>query len=165
VRGTTAFATDAARFETRRAILATGTVLPRENLTPPRIMALADQARAILVRPGAPLVRIPIRFENPGSIGTFVTSSALLLTLEGRPVAYLDFDPLPLAAFEVAVVDVAFYPDADLMDATARAALEDALAGKPVAFEVSGPLALDLLGVDSYPLEGGLDVRGTLPAR
>ncbi|MDZ7801310.1 MAG: LEA type 2 family protein [Trueperaceae bacterium] len=147
-------------FESRYGLLVEGSLLPTETVEPPRLRVDGDASRAFEVRPGVPVIQVAIRVRNPGEIGYFLSGKDVALALAGHPVATLDVEPLPMPAGSERPFALLFYPDPDQLEGGARRALDAALRGIPTAFEVRGGLAMDVLGVASFPVPGGIQANG-----
>ena len=151
-------------FDTRDATLVEDSLLLRETASPPVVRFVADGSRVFEVRPGVPVVQIAATVGNPGEIGYFLNGKDVVLSLAGRPLGRLDVGPVPLPAGGERRLELLFYPDPDLLDEPGRRALAGALEGIPTGFSVRGELAMDVLGVESFPVPGGLALDGFVDA-
>lgn len=147
-------------FETRDGALVEDSLLPRETAAPPVVRFEADGSRVFELRPGVPVVQIAASVGNPGEIGYFLNGKDVVLSLAGRPLGRLDVGPVPLPAGGERRLELLFYPDPDLLDEPGRRALAGALDGIPTGFSVRGELAMDVLGVESFPVPGGIALDG-----
>lgn len=151
-------------FETRDAVLVEDGLLPRETAAPPSVSFERDDSRVFEVRPGVPVVQIVATVRNPGEIGYFLNGKDVVLSLGGRPLGRLDVGPVPLPAGGERRLDLLFYPDPSLLDEPGRRAVAAALSGVPTGFSVRGELAMDVLGVESFAVPGGLALDGFVDA-
>lgn len=160
LEGTARFTAAGFAFESRDRVLVEGSLLPTETAEPPRVGVDGGASRAFELRPGVPVLQVAARVANPGEVGYFLSGKDLALSLGGHPMATVDLEPVPLPAGADRSVPMLFYPDpADLDEGGARA-LDAALNGIPTAFEVRGALAMDVLGVASFPVSGGMVLHG-----
>lgn len=139
-----------------------GTALATEAVLPPEVSLDTAQSGAFELRPGVPVVRIVLDVDNPGDIGYFLHGKDLALFLNREQIALQDLALTPVRAAGASRVELIFYPDVARLTEAQLAALSDALAGIPVRAIVYGELLMDVLGVDTYVVPGGLDARGTL---
>lgn len=151
-------------FDSRDGLLVEGELLPNETVAPPRLRLDDAGTRAFEVRSGVPVIQVAASAENPGEIGYFLSGKDVTLSLAGRTLARLDIVPLPLPAGETRRLELLFYPDPTTLDDAGTRALEAALAGVPTGFSVRGALAMDVLGVESFPVPAGLALDGFVDA-
>lgn len=151
-------------FDTRDALLVEDVVLPRETAQPPAIRYEPRDSRVFEVREGVPVVQIAATVFNPGEIGYFLNGKDVVLSLAGSPLGRLDVGPVPLPAGGERRLELLFYPDPELLDEIGRRALAAALDGIPTGFSVRGELAMDVLGVESFPVPGGFALDGFVDA-
>jgi hypothetical protein len=123
------------------------------------------ESSAFMLEPGVPVVRVVARATNPGEIGYFLYGNELRLILDGELLAFADMPPSPVPAEGSSRVEILFYPDPYRLGASARAALERALAGLEVAVEIRGDLHLDVLGIDTYAVPPEWQLSGRVAAR
>lgn len=151
-------------FDSRDMLLVEGELLPRETVAPPRVRLDPAGTRAFEVRSGVPVIQIGASVENVGEIGYFLSGKDVALSLAGRSMARLDVVPLPLPAGETRRLELLFYPDPARLDEAGARALAAALSGVPTGFSVRGGLAMDVLGVESFAVPGGLALDGFVDA-
>jgi hypothetical protein len=164
LEGSVRFSAAGYAFDTRDALLVEDALLPRETAAPPQIRLDADASRVFEVRAGVPVVQIAASVRNPGEIGYFLNGKDVVLSLAGRPLGRLDVGPVPLPAGGERRLELLFYPDPELLDEPGRRALAAALGGTPTGFSVRGELAMDVLGVASFPVPGGFALDGFVDA-
>ena len=131
-----------------------------QRVVAPELAFDAGESAAYLLRPEAPVVRVVMRAANPGDIGYFLYGRDLTLAFGGEVIATEDLRPQPLPAGREGRIDLLFYPSWTRISDTARAAIEAALAGRPMLVEVSGDLRMDVLGIDSFDVPAGWSVGG-----
>lgn len=151
-------------FETREGTLVADALLPTETAANPVIRFDDAGSRVFEVRPGVPVVQIAATAANPGDIGYFLSGKDVVLSLAGRPLGRLDVGPVPLPAGGERRLELLFYPEPELLDEPGRRALAGALGGIPTGFSVRGELAMDVLGVASFPVPGGVALDGFVDA-
>ena len=151
-------------FEARDAVLVEDGLLPRETAQPPAVRYEPSDSRIFEVREGLPVVQIAATVFNPGEIGYFLNGKDVVLSLAGSPLGRLDVGPVPLPAGGERRLELLFYPDPRLLDEPGRRALAGALEGIPTGFSVRGELAMDVLGVESFPVPGGFALDGFVDA-
>lgn len=164
LEGRVRFAAAGFAFDSRDALLVEGELLPNETAAPPRVRLDDEGTRAFQVRSGVPVIQIAASAHNPGEIGYFLSGKDVALSLGGRTLARLDIVPLPLPAGETRRMELLFYPDPATLDEAATRALDAALLGVPTGFSVRGELAMDVLGVESFDVPGGLALDGFVDA-
>ncbi len=164
LEGRVSFSAAGFAFETREAVLVEDALLPRETAAPPSLTFVREDSRVFEVRSGVPVVQIVATVRNPGEIGYFLNGKDVVLSLGGRPLGRLDVGPVPLPAGGERRLDLLFYPDPSLLDEPGRRAVAAALSGIPTGFSVRGELAMDVLGVESFPVPGGLALDGFVDA-
>lgn len=145
-------------FETHEATLLSGELLPRQTVQPPQLSVDEPSSRVYELRAGVPVVQVALQARNPGEIGYFLSGKDLSLRLGGHEVALDDLEPLPLPAGETRQVELLFYPDPGQLGDIARRSLEAAMTGVATSLDLRGELFMDVLGVDTFPVPGGLDV-------
>lgn len=165
VEGRMRFSAGGHAFDVRDATLLSGTLLPRETVTAPVVRHDFEASHAFEVRAGVPVVQISAFVANPGEIGYFLSGKDVVLEMGGVTVARLDVGPVPLPAGAERRLELLFYPDSARMDPVGLRAVNRALSGTPSAFAVRGELAMDVLGVASFPVQGGLAFDGFVHAR
>ncbi len=165
IEGTMRFSAGGHAFDVRDGTLLSGTILPRETVAPPRVRHDFESSRAFELRPGVPVLQISAGVSNPGEIGYLLTGKDVALRMGGVEVARLDVGPVPVPAGAERRLELLFYPDRARLEPAGLRALNQALAGTPTDFEVRGELAMDVLGVESFPVPGGLTFDGFVHAR
>lgn len=165
LEGRLRFASPGYGFESRDAVLVEGELRPRETVQAPTLRVDEGASRAYELRAGVPVVQVTLRADNPGEIGYFLRGKDLLLRLAGERIALEDLEPLPLPAGETRRVELLFYPDPAELGGVAQRALEAATAGISTTLDLRGELYMDVLGVDTFAVPGGLDVSAFLGAR
>lgn len=158
--GSAGFSAGGFEFDSRPGTLLEGELRPRETVSRPRMLVDDELSRAYLLRPGVPVIQISAEVFNPGEIGYFLTGKDVLLALNERTVALMDVEPLPVPAGDLARLDLLFYPDPTALEGAAALALDAVLQGVPTRFAVRGGMAMDVLGVESFPVPEGLALDG-----
>lgn len=128
----------------------------------PDLAVGATDSSVFSLEDGSVVVRAVLSIRNPGSVGYLVHAKDLIAELAGLPVASQDLPPTPVPAGETVSVAVNFMPTAGLLTPQARTVLSDALAGAPVELLLRGPLAWDVLGLDSFQQPAGLQLHALL---
>lgn len=164
LEGEVQFSASGFRFDTRDGVLVEDGLLPRETAQPPAVRYDPDDSRVFEVRPGVPVVQIAATVFNPGEIGYFLSGKDVVLSLAGAPLGRLDVGPVPLPAGGERRLELLFYPEPSLLDEPGRRAIAGALDGIPTGFMVRGELAMDVLGVESFPVPGGFSLDGFVDA-
>ena len=164
LEGSVRFSATGFAFESRDGPLVSGELRPRETVSSPRMLVDEEASRVFELRAGVPVVQIAADVFNPGEIGYFLSGKDVVLTLAGHAAARLDVEPLPVPAGELARLNLSFYPDPAALGDDAALALDAALRGLPTAFAVRGALAMDVLGVESFPVPDGLALDGFVSA-
>lgn len=164
LEGQVRFSAGGFAFDTRDALLVEGELLPSETVVPPRVRLDAGGTRAFQVHAGVPVIQIAASAHNPGEIGYFLSGKDVALSLAGQTMARLDIVPLPLPAGETRRLELLFYPDPATLDEAGDRAIDAVLQGVPTGFSVRGGLAMDVLGVESFAVPGGLALDGFVDA-
>lgn len=164
LEGAVQFSASGFVFETRDATLVQDGLLPRETVQPPSVVFEADDSEVFEVRDGVPVVQIVATVVNPGEIGYFLSGKDVVLSLGGSPLGRLDIGPVPLPAGGERRLELLFYPEFPLLSEAGRRAIAGALDGIPTGFSVRGELAMDVLGVESFPVPGGFALDGFVDA-
>lgn len=152
IEGIEVFASESHEFSSARRTLLTGEVAARQLIAPPRLRLDEGASSVFLLRPELPVVRVVVTASNPGPIGYFLYGQELALELGGEVVARQDMPPVPVPAGQASRFELLFYPQPAQLSGRARALLDAALQGIPTALELRGDFAVDVLGVDSYPV-------------
>lgn len=134
------------------------------SVQPPRLELQADESSVYTLEADRPLVRVSLAVTNPGSVGYLVHAKDLALNLSGQLVAIADLPPSPVPAFGTAMLELEFEPVTEQLNAAARAALSDALAGSESQVGLEGGLALDVLGLGSFEMPGSLQLHTVIHA-
>ena len=158
--GVTVFASRSHEVRTARRTLVSGGAMARERVTPPELRLVDAQSRVFLLRPDAPVIQLSVNAENTGGIGYFLSGQGVHVFLGGQDLGAQDLSLVPVPAAQGNRFDLLFYPQPAQLDDAARAALAAALQGIPTLLELRGDLLLDVLGVDTYRVAGGLDLSG-----
>lgn len=158
--GVAVFDSRSHEFSTARRTLLSGTTMARELVAPPVLQLIDAQSRVFLLRPDAPVIRVVVDADNSGAIGYFLSGQDVRVSLGGQEVSVQDLVPVPVPAAQASRFELLFYPQPSLLDAMAKEALDAALSGIPTLLELRGDLLLDVLGIDTYRVEGGLDLSG-----
>lgn len=164
LEGAVQFSASGFVFDTREATLVEDGLLPRETAQPPAIRYDPEASRVFEVRDGVPVVQIVATVLNPGEIGYFLNGKDVVLSLAGSPLGRLDIGPVPLPAGGERRLELLFYPEPSLLAEPGRRAVAGALEGIPTGFSVRGELAMDVLGVESFPVPGGFALDGFVDA-
>ncbi|MEX2540209.1 MAG: LEA type 2 family protein [Trueperaceae bacterium] len=160
IDGSLTFNSLAYEFRTNNRLLVEGATLARETVQAPALRLDEQASRAYLLNPEVPVVRLILSISNPGDIGYFLYGKDLSLALGGHQIATDDLRPVPLPAGSSTQVDMTFYPQRAELSEEARASLEAALSGIPTGIEITGRLAMDVLGVDAFAVPDGWKVVG-----
>jgi hypothetical protein len=160
IEGRMTFNSLAYEFRTNNRLLVEGNTLARETVRAPILRLEESASQAYLLNPEVPVVRLILSISNPGDIGYFLYGKDLALALGGHVVATDDLRPVPLPARSSTQVDIIFYPQRSSLSNEARTALEAALSGIPTGVEMTGRLAMDVLGVDAFAVPDGWKVVG-----
>lgn len=174
VEGRLRFVSEVYGFTSGVRPLFAGELLARQSVRAP-VLALLDGAHeATAVRPDAPALRVVLTATNPGDVGYFLTGRDLRIAL-GTPrtaagaterapspaevgdaleVGRVDLAPVPVPAGATVRADLLVYVDPAALSEAARGRLGAVLAGVPTPVTVTGSWAYDVLGVDSFVLEG-----------
>ena len=158
--GVAVFDSRSHEFSTARRTLLSGATMARELVTPPDLRLIDAQSRVFLLRPDAPVIRVVVDADNSGAIGYFLSGQDMRVSLGGQEVSVQDVVPVPIPAAQASRFELLFYPQLSHLNASAREALDAALSGIPTLLELRGDLLLDILGVDTYRVEDGLDLSG-----
>jgi hypothetical protein len=164
IEGRLTFNSLAYEFRTNNRVLVEGAMLAREAVAAPLLGLDEEESEAYLLSPEVPVVRLVLNISNPGDIGYFLYGKDLSLTLGGFAIATDDLRPVPVAAGSATRVDIIFYPRRETLSQDARAAVDAALAGIPTTVELTGRLAMDVLGVDAFAVPDGWKVVGFVHA-
>lgn len=164
LEGAVQFSASGFVFDTRDATLVEDGLLPRETAQPPAVRFEPADSRVFEVREGVPVVQISATVYNPGEIGYFLNGKDVVLSLAGSPLGRLDVGPVPLPAGGQRRLELLFYPEPSLLSEPGRLAIQAALDGIPTGFSVRGELAMDVLGVESFPVPGGFSLDGFVDA-
>lgn len=162
--GRVVFASQSYSFTTGARDLMGGGVLARQNVVAPRLRLDGIGSRLTVVRADAPAVTVVLVATNPGDVGYFLSGSDVVLELNGAPVATIELAPYPLAAGETVRRELVFLVDVARLEPSARAALDEALAGARGDVRLRGALAYDVLGVDSFRIDPS-DLSVSIPSR
>lgn len=160
IEGRLTFNSLAYEFRTNRRLLVEGDTLARETVEPPTLRLDEEESEAYLLSPEVPVVRLVLSISNPGDIGYFLYGKDLSLALSGHSLATDDLRPVPVPAGSSTRVDIIFYPQRGALSEEAQAALAGALQGIPTGVELTGRLAMDVLGVDAFAVPDGWKVVG-----
>lgn len=152
IEGIEVFASESHEFSSARRTLLAGEVSARQLIAPPRLRLDEGASSVFLLRPGLPVVRVVVTASNSGPIGYFLYGQELALELGGELVARQDMPPVPVPAGQASRFELLFYPQVAQLSSAARSLLDAALQGIPTALELRGDFAVDVLGVDSYPV-------------
>ena len=132
------------------------------DIVRPEITVSAEDSSVFSLEDGSVVVRAVLTIRNAGSVGYLVHAKDLIAEVGGLPVASQDLPPTPVPAGETVTAAVNFMPSAGLLTAQARTVLSDALAGRNVELVLRGPVAWDVLGLDSFQEPGVLEFSTVL---
>lgn len=139
-----------------------GAARATEEVRAPDIGFNSVVSGAFMLRPGMPVVRVVLIASNPGDIGYFLHSKDLRLVSDGTVLATQDLLPTPIAAHSQGRLELLFYPQQAGLDASQLRVLSDLLGTGQQHVTVEGDLFMDVLGVDTFAVPGGLRASGEL---
>lgn len=134
-----------------------GSAAATTGIVAPEITVSAADSSVFSLEDGSVIVRVVVTIRNAGAAGYLVHGKDLIAELAGLPIAGQDLPPTPVPAGETVTVAVNFMPTAGLLTQQARTVLSDALTGATVELAVRGPVAWDVLGLDSFRQPGGME--------
>ena len=130
----------------------------------PLLDLIADDSSIYSLSADEPVISVRLAVVNPGAVGYLLHAKDLVLNVAGQPLATFDLLPSPVPAFGHTVLDLQFEPDPQLVGRLGRSVLSDALAGATTQLELTGQLAMDVLGMGTFQMPARLQLDAVIHA-